>query len=253
MDWAARRKWTVISILASIGIATVAIISFAIFYEVPTCFDKKQNQDEEGIDCGGPCNAACSASVKPATVRFARALVQSGRTDLIAYIDNPNQDAAGPDTRMTVQLYAEDGQVVERNILIDVPAGRTVPVYLPGIASGIATRQAFMSFAEGYPRWQRSSSAPLTAIAQGVQVEEGVRPRVTATLYNQTAYVQRDVALVVSVFDAGGTVIAASQTIVPTLPPQGTAPATFTWNEPFSAPPVRVEVVAVPMLPQVAP
>lgn len=254
MDWATRRRRTVIALFVSVALATFAIISFAIFYEVPTCIDRMQNQGEEGIDCGGPCSSVCTANAKIATVRFARALSQSGRTDVIAYIDNPNQDAAALGTKMVIELYTADGQIKKTNVVVDIPAGRTTPVYIPNVATGESVvRQTFLQFADGYPRWERASSTLPVATAQGIQAEEGERPRVSATLYNQTAYVQRDLPLIVSVFDAAGMVIAASQTIVPVLPPQGTTPVSFTWNEPFSASPARIEVVVVPMLPRVLP
>ncbi len=32
---------------------------FAFFQKKPTCFDKIQNQKEEGVDCGGPCVLSC--------------------------------------------------------------------------------------------------------------------------------------------------------------------------------------------------
>ena len=79
------------------------------------------------------------------------------------------------------------------------------------------------------------------------------RPRITATLENQTAYVERSIPLIATVFDAQGQVIAASQTIVPTLPPQGSAQAVFTWSEPFGAPYARVDIVPVLALPTLIP
>ena len=54
--------------------------------------------------------------------------------------------------------------------------------------------------------------------------------------------------LVATIFDEAGNAIAASQTFVPTLSSQGTAPLTFTWNQAFAAPVARVEILPVPQL-----
>lgn len=44
-------------------------VYYAFFRPGPSCFDEKQNQDEGGIDCGGPCELAClPVNLKPLAV-----------------------------------------------------------------------------------------------------------------------------------------------------------------------------------------
>ncbi len=48
-----------------------------------------------------------------------------------------------------------------------------------------------------------------------------------------------------TVFDAQGNAIAATQTLLPEVPPQGRAEAVFVWNEPFAVPAGRIDIVPV--------
>lgn len=261
MDWAKRRRLIVWVIIAAVAIAILAILSFAIFYKTPTCFDHKQNQDETGIDCGGSCSTVCtpqtvatpgSSVAQPATVRFTRALSQSGRTDVIAYIDNPNHDAYATAAHLTLDVYTSDDEDLRTHLSFDIPAGKSVPVFIPGAAAGgLNVRQVFLAFDAGYPVWTRvRGQVALPPTTSNIIIEnQQTLPRVTATLSNPIAYAMQNVVVVATVFDASGNAVAASQTVVPTLPAQGTAPLVFTWNEPFSAPAARVELVPLSSAP----
>lgn len=254
MDWAHKRRWMVWTVLGAAVLAVLLIIGFAVFYKTPTCFDTKQNGDETGIDCGGTCNTLCSVSVSPATVRFARVLQQSGRNDLIAYIDNPNTDAHAKDAELDLTIYLDSGRTLERTIEVSFPAKASAPVYIPGIANA-SIQRVFAEFATGSPTWMRGSGweSPAPSVGNILIESTDARPRITATIENQTAYVARSIPFIATVFDASGAVIAASQTIVPVLPPQGTAQAVFTWNEPFAAAYARVDIVPVITLPAFVP
>jgi hypothetical protein len=254
MDWAKHRQWVVISILVAVGAATVLILGFAIFYKTPTCTDGKKDGDETGIDCGGSsCSRVCTAEAQPATVRFARTLMQSGRSDLIAYIDNPNTKAYAKDAHFNIEIYRQDGHVLERHVALSLPPNSSTPLFIPGISAD-AVQQVFVSFADGYPVWTRTSGNSNAPKASNVLIgSTDSHPRITATITNQTAYVENNVPLIATVFAADGSVIAASQTILPILPAQGSAQVIFTWNEPFSAQYGRVDVVPLIALPALLP
>lgn len=254
MDWAHRKMLMIWLVLGGVLLAFLIILGFSIFYKTPTCFDMKQNGSETGVDCGGSCSTVCSVAAQPASVRFARALTQSGRTDLIAYIDNANKDAYAKDARVTVTVYRQDGHTLEKHATLTLPANSSTPLFIPSIAGG-SVQQVFVSFDQGYPQWTKGTglSAPQPK-ASNVSIQPvGAGERITAIITNQTAYVANDVPLVATVFGEDGSVIAASQTVIPALPAQGIAEAIFTWNEPFAATPARVEVVPLLSLPRLVP
>ncbi|HEX2792504.1 MAG TPA: FxLYD domain-containing protein [Candidatus Paceibacterota bacterium] len=249
MSWASKRRFIVFSIVGAFIAAVLAILLISIFYQAPSCTDRKQNQDETGIDCGGSCSYLCTASVGKATPRFARYFSpQQGRTDVIAYVDNPNSRAAAVGVRYTVELYAMDNTVVaKKEGILELPPSATVPVYVPNFFSGYQeVKQAFLTIDADSFRWFPYEDDRIVPIYRNDAVVTGTdRPRVTATLENPSAYPLRDITVIATLFDASGNAFSASQTVVPYLAPQASANATFTWNEPFPSVPVRIDVVPV--------
>jgi len=243
-------RFRIIGGTAAIVIVLLSGIIFAIAYDAPSCTDGKQNQQEEGIDCGGSCAYLCSASVTPVRVSFARALGASGRVDLLAYVENRNQAAEARGAAYTAEVFAEDGTLLgKREGRTDIPAGAIVPIFIPSFYSGAApAARAFVSFDDGM-RWSKPRAAPSGIAVTSVDLVPGSQPRVNAALANASAQTVYGQKLIVAVFDAAGAALSASQTVVREIPAQGTATATFTWNAPFPAEPAKLEVLPVIVLP----
>jgi len=253
MSWAGRKRAAVVIVIGAIIIAALAIFGFSLFYETPTCFDRKQNQGEVGVDCGGSCSTLCSSQVDAsARVVFTRAFSpQPDRTDVIAYVENPNADAQAKDAPFSLELYGTEGQPLARiTLTLDLPPSSTVPIYVADVASrGVVVARAFLTPENAVGMWSRAGEQLPNPEVTEIKVTEGDRPRVTATLRNPLAVARYDLTYVATIFDATGTAIAASQTLIPRLPSQGTAPLVFTWKASFFAPVAKVEVLPVPSLP----
>lgn len=246
MDWSRRRQSIVWAIFGSALVALLITIGISVFYKTPTCLDNKQNQGEAGVDCGGPCAKACVADVQPAKVRFVRAVVPGvNRTDVIAYVDNPNTGEAAHGAVATVEVYdTSHALLASKEVTFDLAPGGVTPVFVEGMLSGTTpVSQAFFTIHDAQVQWIRSTQKPVVPAAQNIVWQNTDMPRVTATLVNPVATPFTNVFLIATVFDASGTAIAASRTVVANVPSQGTAQAIFTWNVPFTAPPARVEVV----------
>lgn len=252
MSWAARRRFVILLILGAIIVAFLSVLGIATFYEAPTCADSIQNQGEAGIDCGGPCAYLCTEQAQPPTVLYTKALnYGGGRTDVIASVENRNA-AAAKDVPFRITLYGRD-QVLIQEVTgtLDLPPSSAVPVYVPSIASGKRTvASAFLAITET-PKWflfpPFGRSVPL--VSNTTLGGTLGAPRIEATLGNPGIAAFTDVRMVVIVHDGKGDVIAASQTVVPTIPATSQATATFTWNSPFSGVPAAIEVVPVIPLP----
>lgn len=89
------KRGTKRSIIILIYLTIFSIFGLMIYQIVkpnPTCFDGKQNQAEDGIDCGGPCQSCEEAIVaKDVEVMEKYFVYGSGDYyDVMAKIDNPN-------------------------------------------------------------------------------------------------------------------------------------------------------------------
>lgn len=245
-------------IAGAVLLGSLAVLGFSIFYKVPTCTDKRQNQDEQGVDCGGSCTTLCAFQVSSEpVVGFVRTITpQSGRTDVIANVQNRNADAEAADAPFRLEVYGTQRELlIEKIIKVDLPPSTSVPVYLADVAPrGSVAAQAFLVPVTESIVWRKVSGArQAPPTVEDISISEGEAPRITATLVNPLARVTYDTTLIATVFDSSGNVMAGSQTLVPLLPSQGSAPLVFTWNAPFPQPVLRVEIQPVPELSSRAP
>lgn len=250
MSWAVRRRLIVFTILGGVAAAFVAVILIAALYETPSCTDGKQNQDETGVDCGGACQFLCTAALEPPTVLFTAALSPvPGRADIVALVENKNETSGAQAVPYRIDLYGTDRTLLSSVPgTLDLPPGAVMPVFVPNVPIGKQTiATAFLEIDPEVPQWFTLPRDPRTVPTVSSVVRGGTidAPRVDAALTNPSTDELRGVKVVVLVYDAGGQVVGASQTVVPSIPPQGSARATFTWNSAFSASPASVRVLPV--------
>lgn len=250
MPWAARRRFFILLIIGAVIVAFLSVVLIATVSKAPSCTDSVQNQDETGIDCGGPCAYLCTAQNQPPTVLYTQAIEYGGgRTDVIASIENKNTTAAAKNVPYRITLYGKgEALIQEMTGTVDLPPGVSVPIYVPQIFSGKqAVIGAFLSVATSSVQWfsmtPNQRSVPLVSNTTQSSTLSG--PRVQAVLINPTATPVNNVRTIVIVHNKNGNVIAASQTVVPTIPAQGRATATFTWSKAFSEPSAAIEVVPI--------
>jgi len=252
-DWAAHRRTVLFLIVGAVIFAVIAIIAIAAFYKTPTCTDGKQNQDEVGVDCGGSCAYLCMAQAIEPTVLFASPLrTSAGRTDIIASVENKNITAAAKNVRYSVKLYTTNLSLVkEVTGILDLPSRSVVPVFIPNVVTGTEVTRAVFSIEATAHNWYTLESDPrIVPTVSGTALGGATgAPRIEATLTNPSITRLTNVRAIAMVYGANGNVIAASDTLLSTIPAQGEATATFVWNDPFISTPSRIEVMPVIGLP----
>ncbi len=253
MDWATRRRFIIFSIAGAVIVALAAVVLIASLYKTPSCSDGIENQGEQGVDCGGPCPYLCTAQEAAPVVLFTQALSGApGRTDVLAYVENPNA-AAAKAVPYTISLY-DVNQVLVQKIsgTVDLPPSSTVPVYVPGVASGnTVAATAFLAIDPSVIRWYAyHETRALPQYGNDAKLGGTVAaPRVSATVRNPGTVMLTNVHAVIAVRDAQGDIIAASSTIVPAIAPQTSAALLYTWNKAFPAAPASFEIVPFIALP----
>ena len=254
MSWAARRRFFILLIIGSVAVSFLAVVLISTFYKAPTCSDGIKNQDESGVDCGGACSYLCFEQELLPTVLFTKALQSgSGHTDVIAMIENKNATAAAKNVSYSITLYGVGQSLIQQVTgTTDFPPGVRIPIYVPGIASGKQkVVNAFLDITEPSLRWFTATKDVriIPAVLNTKQIGTTTAPRIEAILANQSVSSMTNVKVVVLVRDDKGDVIAASTTIIPTIPAQGQETAIFTWNNEFISIPASIEVVPIIPLP----
>ncbi len=253
MSWAGRRRALILFVIGAVVVAFLAILLISTFSKAPSCTDNVQNQGEAGVDCGGPCAYLCQAQAAAPVVRFTQAIAPAtGRTDVIAYVDNPNATAAAKNVPYHLALYGADHTLVAKGDgVVDLPPSARVPIYIPNIFSGSRTvAESFITFDPATIAWYAATDTRIIPHVESPVVGGTPEsPRITAALENPSTTTLYNVKVIAVVFDASGNVIGASQTVIASLGSAARTVATFTWNSAFVAPVARVEVLPIVPLP----
>jgi len=248
--WAMKRKVLYFLTLVIIVLAIIAFFVWRIFFTRPeTCFDRIQNQDEEGVDCGGVCDLFCSADVIDPIVRFARAVPVTDEVyHVIAQVENQNIASGIPQIPYTFKVYDE------KNILIAEKSGVTflgpnqeTLIFLPHIKVG----NRLPHFTNLEVRWSQvpwvdtdEEFSRVQIVVDGLVWERlDTNPKLTAQVQNTTFDPLYDIEFVVAVYDADGNIMAASNTYLQRLDQGQTKDIFFTWPVPFTAPPAQADVI----------
>ena len=251
LSWSGRRQ------LLYYGVGLVVLLALAwggyqyFFTAPPSCFDGVQNQNERGVDCGGPCSLVCTGDARPLVVLWARPFEvvppsatsgQTGSYTAAAYVQSGNLSSGAKSVPYSFQLFdSENSLVVERDGVIDIPPTEIVPIVETGINTGTRTATRALFAFGAVPVWH-SVSVPMLHITNQVLASDG--SRLSATLTNDTLLPVQGVTVDAVLFDASSTALAASKSVVD-VPQKGTQNVIFTW--PNGTPGViRAEITVLP-------
>jgi len=98
--------------------ALLMLLVYSCVKNKASCIDKIQNQNEEGVDCGGVCPACMNIEAQDIVTKEQGFLNtgQNGNYDLYAKINNPNTQVGSKKFEYEFILYDQSGnQVAQRN------------------------------------------------------------------------------------------------------------------------------------------
>jgi len=132
--WAIKRRIGVI-IFFIIVFGLMAGLYFYKTYEPPSCFDREQNQDEDGIDCGGKICIPCADKIRDMAVLWKRFFVlNDGFVDVAVLVQNPNQFISATSLTYGIKVFDKDGVIVAvRENTTTAEPGETFLIFEPEI------------------------------------------------------------------------------------------------------------------------
>ncbi len=243
MSWALKRKILYILLV----IAAVLALALPVVYFLipnPTCFDGKQNQDEQGIDCDGSCAKVCLERTGGLQVLWTRSFQVSEKVfSAVAYVSNPNVSLGAYEVPYTFRLYdAKNILVGERHGVATLPPNTTFPIFEGVITTGSRPpARTFFEFA-AKPVFERLPDQPGLLIKNQEFSDEDGTPRLTATIANQNIFSIRNITVDAILYDLNDNAIAASETVIDEIPKDDSREVVFTWPQPFGKPVNRIEI-----------
>ncbi len=109
-----RKKQIIIAVSFFVFWGLVGFGISRFFVEGPTCFDKVQNQKEEGADCGGPCKPCPPVLEKIKVLKIKAIQAQAQSFDLLAQIENPNQEYGAPQVFYQFEIFDKNGASLKK-------------------------------------------------------------------------------------------------------------------------------------------
>ncbi len=236
--WASRRKGIYLGFIVFFLTAASFFIFSKFWYTAPTCFDKVQNGDEQGIDCGGSCAKICSAGLIRPIVRWDPRLfeVLPGVWSSLVYVENPNVGTSAVYVPYTLTIFDEKNNVLaKREGATVLPNKKVVGVF-----------EGSISITDGYPRralfeigdqisWKKvdKNNEEEITITHSPLLRLDSAPRVEARVKNDGIKDVNNIELVAAIFDSKDNAIAASRTYVEKVRRGETTNIYFTWPKPF--------------------
>lgn len=247
MSWAPRRKWTYATVFVVLILLFVAIPIYKTAYVAPTCFDGVKNQEEEGIDCGGPCTLLCSNTFSPPKVVWTRFDQTALNTyNVGAYIVNPNTSGFIERISYEFSFYDEHGLLIAtRKGFTSIPPKQNVLVFESAIRPGLATpNTAVFSFTEDL-KWLRAKKSPVLVTTNSVLEDYGNGSLLTAEIKNLETKAVSNVEIGAIIYDKEENAIAFSRTVVDGIGPNTNKKISFTWPKILKERSARIEIIPV--------
>ncbi len=239
MEWSQKRK--IFYVLAAIlMLATIfAYPIYRVVYPTPTCFDKKQNGAEFGVDCGGVCVRMCVSQVKPVSVVWAKAfLVSASSYDIGAYLENLNFDAGIKTLRYTMLVKDVAGQILaEREGVMELPPASTVLLFESRVSINGSPETVDIEFNEDdIALWVQAQTIPTMVVTKNQALKNtDTKPRFSATLVNRDPINSvSGLSLGAVIYDTARRPVAVSRTYVDTISKGSEEDIFFTWPSPFA-------------------
>lgn len=246
-SWGTKRRNLIITIFILMVSFSVLAIGFFIFYQEPTCFDGKQNGDEEGIDCGGSCELLCNISTKDPIVHWRRYFnVTEGVYNVVAYIENQNANAGARDVEYEFALFDRNGiQITQKTGKIDIRPNQITPIIENNLNTG-KLDVARVSFDFKDISWfEQEPLGNLVIIRKQELLKVDGLPRVTATVVNNTTQDLRNTRFVVILYDEENNALATSNTLIRMLERNATQNIVFTWPTNFESEATKFEIIPI--------
>lgn len=212
-----------LAVFAGLGYAGYAVLSNPLI----SCRDGRQNQGEEGIDCGGPCAAVCIPSdLKPIrTVGRVRVFpvrsAEDFRVSILFEMQNENMGLAARNVPYTVTLYGA-GSVARGAVrgFSHLYEREIKYVAIPNVSAEGEISRAEVEI--GVPEWVKAEDfkKPILIVREvsGKRTEEGIRAE--GVVVNGDSVTLPRVTLTALFYDALGRVAAVSTLELETMAPQ---------------------------------
>lgn len=199
------------------------VFYFLLLRPAPTCIDNKQNQGEEAIDCGGPCEACAIKKLKPLQALPLQLFdAGDGRTTVLIQMQNLNPNYGARSFRYAMRFADREGtELLTSTRTATIYAGELRGIVIPTLAIDFK-KISKSSVVVDNVTWESSA----TLVRPEVQTRElktvvGAGDKfasVEGLVQNNSPYALGKVAVNAALLDREGLYVNASRTSIENVP-----------------------------------
>lgn len=242
MSWSTKRQLFIVFLITLLFGAIFGVYYYFLIRVPVSCVDGLQNQDELGVDCGGPCEAICDSEIQDLSIEWVRPFkVSEGVYSVAAKVTNRNRLLGIKNFSYRFALYDDkDVFVSEKNGSIFINPNEKIIIFESNIRTGNRNvKRAFLEYSknkgdQGWVRVKDLSSAPKLSVGN-IVVEDVGKPRISAEIINSSPFPVGEVNVTVAIYDKSGNAMAVSSTFIDNMGRDSTETVNFTWPLPFPA------------------
>ncbi|MFM2357774.1 MAG: hypothetical protein RJA61_511 [Candidatus Parcubacteria bacterium] len=237
LSWSTRRKIIYLSIVLGTLFTIVLSIFLVWYYEPPTCFDRKENSDETGVDCGGSCALICASEALDPLVLWQRIFrVSDGVYSAVAYIQNPNATSFVSRGEYSFTVFDEKGKVlILKQGSVRILPNKKFAVFEGNLVLSAPPSRVVFEFKKPLVWQKQIAVVPEISVKNARLSRAESSPRIDAVLENKSLADIRNVEAVVIVSDENGNALGASKTFIDRIAKDSESSIVFTWPEAFEA------------------
>lgn len=236
-------------------VVTLVVVGLALlFYGIinvltgpppPTCTDTIQNQGEEDVDCGGPCQECLLRTLEKIEVQAVNIVrTLPGFVDVVVWLENPNNQAGAATVSYVVSLEDGRGQITSFDVDQFLLPGELQFFVHQKIAVTRLPQTADVVISGA--KWQVFDRQPQVTLDINndvlFQSQEGWRLQGIAT--NESSFDLDMVEVVTLLRDERGDVVAAGSHVVRTLRSGEDRAFVVSWPVGFEIAPVTAQTKA---------
>ena len=247
MTWAAKRQLQYLSGFLAIILVIVLIIIAPYLRSDPTCFDGKQNGNEEGVDCGGSCDLICQGQAIEPVIIWSRAFSVIGNNhNLIAFIENRNKDKAVYKVNYEFRVYNKDNRLIgRREGSTFIPPNQRFAIVEPRFNSGLEEiKSVIFNFSEPIVWYKKEPTLQMMPFkTKDIYFEGDINgANLSVKVLNDSIYPLPPFDVIAILYDKDGNAINGSISRREELRGGAEINVVFTWPEKLSATPLTHDV-----------
>jgi hypothetical protein len=247
MTWGTQRRNRILAYIILIFFLLLFVLLWFLFYRPPSCSDKKQNGNEDGVDCGGPCEILCKKPDIEPFVRWTRFIETRDKEYIIsAYVENQNVEVG------TIRAPYSFNLIDEKNTLIKTLDGQislypqeVVPIVWTGVSVDRPINRIDFNFKDKVV-WKKMDKREIALVVTEDELSKSDENIILkGNLINNIFDDLTNVELIGMLFDNDGNIITLSSTYFERIKQDSSVNFIFTWKDNFTVPVARYTILPV--------